>query len=134
MTAEFARGADRSPGPITLDRLLVHLREAGARRVYLPKAEAFRDGSLPVVATYEYDDGDAPGRAALVDVFESVGDRVRFQDREWDLAWTVDPAYESLRADHVALYDRGVERRCGDGFNLRGAWFAYEQYRDLSDA
>lgn len=115
----------------TLDELVVHLREGGAERASLAAADAFRDGSLPVVATYAPEGGET-ARERLVGVFESIGDRIRFEGETWRLAWEVAPVFDEFRPDLVALYDRGVERRYGDGFDVRAARFVYRRYRETA--
>lgn len=136
---------DRKPAPgppgrrttgTTPDELVRHLREAGAKRVYLSRTDAFRDETIPIVATYPYADEATDGsrgeatRRMLTSVFEATDDRLRFHDREWSLEWRVEPAFDEPRADLSPLYDRTVERKYDDGFNLRTLLFAYEAYRD----
>lgn len=120
----------------TPDEVVRHLREAGAKRVYLARSDAFRSGAIPVVATYEHtageparESGAAAVREMLTSVFDAVGDRVRFHGREWPLDGRVEPAFAEPRTDLLPLYDRGVEHRYGDGFNLRNLLFAYDAYR-----
>lgn len=120
----------RSSAVPTPDELVVHLREAGAKCVYLARDEAFRDGSIPVTATYEFDEDGRQSETAremLTSVFEGIGDRIRFLDRRWTLEWEVEPAYDEPQLRLVPLYDRRVERRHGDGYNLRNLRFVYEE-------
>lgn len=138
----------RSTAVPTPDELVVHLREAGAKCVYLARDEAFRDGTIPVTATYEFDDDtdirtgtdtrtDRRGtpetetaREMLESVFEGVGDRIQFHDRQWVLEWSVEPAYDEPQLPLVPLYDRRVERRHGDGYNLQNLRFVYAEQQE----
>lgn len=126
----------RSRSVPTPDELVVHLREAGARCVYVSRAKAFQVGTVPITATYELADDAAGGESAaetvheqLASVFEAIGDRIWFHDREWDLEGTVEPAFPDQRLDLVPLYDRRVERRHGDGFFIRTLRFVYVEQR-----
>lgn len=157
----------------TPDELVVHLREAGARSVYVSRERAFRDGTVPITATYEYtngyrdssddrgstddrgsgdhrgsgDDRNSAGgqvpnddrRAGssaetvheqLGTVFDAIGDRIWFHDREWALEGVVEPAFPDPQPELIPLYDRHVERKHGDGFNLRNLLFVYEANRE----
>ncbi|QFU84620.1 hypothetical protein [Natronorubrum aibiense] len=132
----------------TPDELLCHLREAGAATVYLARTDAFRDGVIPVVATYGSPPvASDPFTAAettdelttesvpkmLRRVFESIGDRLRFHGHEWVLEWDIKPAFTEPRPTLVPLYDRSVEEKYGDGFNLWNLYFVYEEsQRDTS--
>lgn len=139
MNGEFRNRAGAGPESevTTLDELVVHLREAGVKRVYLSKPEAFSSGAIPVIATYEYraDSTDDPAgenvREMLVNVFEAIGERIWFEAQTWALDWEVDVAFTDPPTDLIAVYDRGVERRQRDGFNLRSVHFVYEQYREM---
>lgn len=130
------RGSTGRPtGVTTADELVRHLQEAGATRVYLVRTDAFRDGTIPITATYKLTPEDSRRNAGsravhemLTSVFESIGDRLWVQDREWVLDWEVKPAFTEPPADLLPLYDRGVEQKHGDGFNLRNLLFAYEAY------
>lgn len=133
------RRNDRS-SVVSVDELAVHLREAGAQGVYLSRTDAFRDGRLPVVATYEIPpSGDehesrvASGREMLVAVFEAIDHRLWFHDRAWTLEWEVEPAFEKPRSNLFPIYDRTVECAHGDGFNLWNLLFLYEEYRTVRD-
>lgn len=124
------------PPLITPDELVVHLREAGAKRVYIAR-DAFRDGVIPITATYEVTaqetargSGAATTREMLRSVFEAIGERLWFHDREWTLDGQVEPAFTDPPADVIPLYDRGVEQKYGKGFNLRNLLFVYETYRE----
>ena len=138
MARESTGGTGRRPRSVpTPDELVVHLREAGARSVYLAGEAAFRDGTIPITATYEYAGDDPGGGSAsevfhqrLRNVFDAIGDRIWFHDREWLLEGTVEPAFTDPPPDLVPLYDRSVERNHGDGFNLRNLLFVYEDDRD----
>lgn len=121
----------------TPDELVVHLREARAKRVYLSRSDAFYDGVVPLIATYEFTPEETArgseseaAREMLRSVFEAIGDRLWFYDREWSLDWQVEPAFTDPKGDLIPLYDRGVEQKHGDGFNLRNLLFAYEAYRE----
>lgn len=121
----------------TPDELVVHLREARAKRVYLSRSNAFYDGVIPLIATYEYTPEETAReseseavRKMLRRVFDAIGDQLWFYDREWSLDWRVEPAFTDSQADLLPLYDRGVEQKHGDGFNLRNLLFAYEAYRE----
>lgn len=139
MSGEFQnRGGPRTAsGVTTLDELVLHLREAGAKRVYLSKADAFRTGAIPVIATYEYredaEDVSDTGteREMMVSVLEAIDDRIWFDTQTWSLEWQVELAFTDPKVDLVALYDRGVEHKRGDGFNLRSVFFVYEQYLEM---
>lgn len=130
--------SDERQSPVsTPDELLVHLREAGAKCVYLSRGRAFRDGTIPITATYEFASEDTQDgteaklvRELLTSVFDAVGDRIWFHDREWVLEWTVEPAFTDPDLNLVPLYDRRVEQKHGDGFNLWNLLFVYEEYRE----
>lgn len=128
---------DRRTTMLTPDELVRHLREAGAKRVYLSQTDSFRDGSIRITATYEFaadetarESGSEAVREMLASVFETTDDRLRFRDREWVLDWAVEPKFTVPRPDLLPLYDRGIERKYDDGFNLRNLWFAYEAFQD----
>lgn len=138
----------------TIDELVRHLREAGAKRVYLSRENAFQDGVISMIATVEVqrsgneerDDAESETLTGIIDhysgepqnesferehvtgVFEALGDSVRFASRAWTVDWTVRSAYRDPPAEFTTLYDRGVEYKHGDGFNVRNALFAYERY------
>lgn len=141
----------------TLDELVLHLREAGAKRVYLSKDTAFQDGVISIITTVEqqrgeeheredvesetltniidYYSGDdenasdgTPDREHVTNVFETIGDRVRFASTEWTIDWTVRSEYSDPPLNLATLYDRGIEYKLGDGFNLRNVLFVYEQH------
>lgn len=138
MAREGSRRGGHLPSILTTDELLVHLREAGAKRVYLSRTDAFRDGSLPLVATYEFTTAEsthesrtASEREMLESVFDAIDDRLRFHDREWILTWSVEPAFTEPQLDLVPLYDRSIEYKHGDGFNLANLFFVYEEYREM---
>lgn len=121
----------------TPDELVLHLQQAGAKRVYLSRPGAFCDGVIPIIATYAFtpqmaarESGSRVAREMLHSVFEAIDDRLWFHDREWSLEWNVEPAFMDLQTDLIPLYDRGVERKYGDGFNLRNSLFAYEADRE----
>lgn len=121
----------------TPDELVVHLREAGARSVYVSREGSFRDDSIQITATYEYA-SDEPDHGSssetvhelLTSVFDAFGDRIWFHDREWVLDWSVEPAFPESRPDLVPIYDRRVERKHGDGFNLWNLNYVYEDVRE----
>lgn len=132
-----ATSGERQTPVSTPDELVVHLREEGAKCVYLSRRQAFRDGMIPITATYEFaseDTHDRTGakleREMLTSVFEAIGDRIWFHDREWVLEWTVEPAFTEPQLTLIPLYDRRVEQNHGDGFNLWNLLFVYEEYRD----
>lgn len=135
-TRDFRTGR-RDTAAITPDELLVHLREGGAKRVYLSRTEAFRDGTIPVVATYPVQpssgaplSGGGSIREMLVEVFEAIGGRCWFRDDEWALEWNVEPAFSEQQLDLLPIYDRGIEQKFGDGFVLRNLHVVYEEYTD----
>lgn len=130
------KSGERQTPVLTPDELVVHLREAGATCVYLSREAAFRDGMIPITATYEFtseDTHDCTGpklvREMLTSVFEALGDRIWFHDRAWVLEWTVEPAFTEPDLDLIPLYDRRVEQNHGDGFNLWNLLVVYEEYR-----
>lgn len=105
--------------------------------VYVSRERAFSDGTIPLTVTYEYadddpEDGTTSGTVheRLTSVFDAFGDRIWFHDREWDLDGTVEPAFPDPEPDLLPLYDRRVERKHGDGFNLRNILFVYEARRE----
>lgn len=127
-----------STAVLTPDELVVHLREAGAKRVYLSRTDAFRGGAIPITATYEFDDSDSMDgsdsdsvRKMLTSVFESIGDRLWFHDRSWALEWSVKPAFTEPQLDLMPLYDRGVEQKYTDGFTLGNLHCVYEEWQEL---
>ncbi|UHQ96094.1 hypothetical protein [Natrinema halophilum] len=118
----------------TPDELVVHLREAGASGVYLSRNDAFRDGVIPITATFAATPGESAYgcesgavREMLRSVFESIGDQLRFHGHEWFLEWTVEPAFAEPNTDLFPLYDRRIEQTYGDGFNLWNLVFVYEE-------
>lgn len=132
-----SRPTKRQQATPTVDELVRHLREAGAKRVYLSWDDAFRDGTVPLLATYAFASEETrrtadPDRVRemLTDVFEATTDNLRFHNREWALEWRVEPAFAESRTDLLPLYDRKMERKYGDGFNLRNLRFAYEMYHE----
>lgn len=138
----------------TVDELVRHLREAGAKRVYLSKKEVFQDGQISMIATVDPQRGgneereeadsetlaeiighysgecqnDGFERKQVASVFEALGDRVLIASRVWTVDWTVRAAYTDPPVHLTTLYDRDVEFKQGDGFNLRNVLFVYEQY------
>ncbi|MDX5990229.1 hypothetical protein [Haloferax mediterranei] len=121
----------------TPDELVVHLREAGAKCVYLSRERAFREGTVPITVTYEFsreetedDTGSEMVHEMLTSVFDAFGDQIWFHDRKWFLDWSVEPAFTEPELDLIPLYDRRVERKHGDGFNLWNLRFVYEAYRE----
>lgn len=150
-------GRNRPESATTLDELVLHLREAGVKRVYLSKDGVFRDDVISIIATVERQRSEdrgredtepetltdivdhysgsrqaegerAPERERVRSVFEALGNRVRFASEAWTIDWTVRPTYSDPPVDLTTLYDRGVEYKLGDGFNLRNALFVYERY------
>lgn len=120
---------------MTPDELVRHLREAGAERVYFSRADAFRDETIALIATYAFASDETESRSEtaremLTSVFEATDDRLRFHGREWTLEWDVEPAFTERPTDLSPLYDRTVERKYDDGFNLRALLFAYEAVRE----
>lgn len=150
-------GRNRSESVTTLDELVLHLREAGVKRVYLSKDDVFQDDVISIIATVEQqrsedqrrEDTEPKTLTDIVDhysgdrqtegertserervrsVFEALGNRVRFASEAWTIDWTVRSTYSDPPVDLTTLYDRGVEYKLGDGFNLRNALFVYERY------
>lgn len=124
---------------MTPDELVRHLRAAGAKRVYFSRTDAFRDETIALVATYAFTPDETPRgsrpesvREMLTSVLEGTDGQLRFHGREWTLEWDVEPAFTDHRAALCPLYDRAVERKYGDGFNLRALLFAYEAFRDAT--
>jgi hypothetical protein len=124
----------RSTLATTPDELVCHLREAGATSVYLSRTDAFRGGVLSILATYAttldetvYGTEPETTREMLRSVFNAIGDRLWFHGREWNVEWDVKPAFDEPRTDLVPLYDRRIERKYGDGFNLWNLYFVYEE-------
>lgn len=119
---------------LTPDELVVHLREAGVKCIYLAREQAFRDGTIPITVTYEFsseetqeETGSKRVREMLIRVLNTIGDQIWFHDRAWLLDWTVEPAFTNPQLNLIPLYDRRVEHKHGDGFNLRNLLFVYEE-------
>lgn len=131
-----SKSAGQKTAVTTPDELVRHLREAGAKRVYVSRTETFHDGVIALTATYEFTEEttasgpDSEGvREMLRSVFEAIGEQVWFHNRTWPLDWLVKPAFTDPDVALLPLYDRGVEQKHGDGFNLRNLLFAYETYQ-----
>ncbi|WP_226008245.1 hypothetical protein [Natrinema salinisoli] len=135
-TSEY-RPNGRGATVTTPEELVLHLCQAGAKGVYLSRTDAFRDGVVPIIATYTptpaetvLDVDPKTVRELLQSVFESIDNRIRFHGRECALEWTVEPEFTGPRTDLVPLYDRDVEQKYGDGFNLWNLFFVYEERQE----
>lgn len=135
-----ARTGGHRPAVTTPDELVVQLREAGAKRVYLSRTDAFRDGTIPITATYELTPADRPRNSGAADerkllrrVFDAIDDRLWVHGREWTLEWAVEPAFTDPQLELIPLYDRSVEHKHGDGFALQNLLFVYEEYHELNE-
>lgn len=129
-------GKRSAPVP-TPDELVVHLREAGAMCVYLSRGQAFCNGTIPLTATYAFSSDETRDSSEselvcemLMSVFDTIGNQIWFHGREWILDWTVEPAFTDSQLDLIPLYDRRVEQKHSDGFNLRNLLFVYEEYQE----
>lgn len=112
----------------TPEELLIHLREAGARRVLVSR-DAFSDGTVSVTATYPAG-GTSGFTAGLIrDVFDAVGHELWFLGSPWRLLASIEPSGPDQHDDRLPLFDATMAAKHGEGLNLWNLYFVYEAHR-----